>query len=364
MVWNVGNEKDIDFWKSPWVSDIGSLVDWVLLNVVLPSDFTLLNSMVAPNWDWLWHRFEHLLPLSALLRIAAIKAPVHSALTNSLGGMPNSDRSFTVRTAYRLHMGFVDDSVDPYWKVIVQFPGSQRVKSFLWLLAHGRILTNVERHHLTSDVRCGIYGRDTKSLDHLFRFYLMASLVWRCVVWRDRWVEFCTMPFKDWLGFNLAKSNLADSNREEWPQLFAYILWLIWKHRNSLVFDSDFFRTEPILVTARRLLHEYKSASSLSVGHGIHYRSHGTPRVEERWTCPVEGLHHAWSMNLRRVWNEVDNANVDWEVRFSHVRREANTVVNCLAKYGFTVDRGGQLFSHPPDFALNVFLDDCRLLSV
>ncbi|KAK8634267.1 hypothetical protein V6N13_015095 [Hibiscus sabdariffa] len=208
MVWNVGNEKDIDFWKSPWVSDIGSLVDWVLLNVVLPSDFTLLNSMVAPNWDWLWHRFEHLLPLSALLRIAAIKAPVHSALTNSLGGMPNSDRSFTVRTAYRLHMGFVDDSVDPYWK--------------------------------------------------------------------------------DWLGFNLAKSNLADSNREEWPQLFAYILWLIWKHRNSLVFDSDFFRTEPILVTARRLLHEYKSASSLSVGHGIHYRSHGTPRVEERWTCPVE----------------------------------------------------------------------------
>ncbi|KAK8625869.1 hypothetical protein V6N13_057026 [Hibiscus sabdariffa] len=72
--------------------------------------------MLAPNGDWLWFRFEHLLPSPALQRIAAIKAPFRSALPDFLGWLPSSDRSFSVRIAYRLHMGFVDDNVDPYWK--------------------------------------------------------------------------------------------------------------------------------------------------------------------------------------------------------------------------------------------------------
>ncbi|KAK9005628.1 hypothetical protein V6N11_043053 [Hibiscus sabdariffa] len=250
----MGNGEDIDFWKSPWVAAIGSLAHWLLPNDVLPSVFTPLSSMVAPNGDWFWSKFEHLLPLPALLHIAAIKAPVQSAFTNSLGWLPSSDS------------------------------------------------------------------------------------------------------------------------------------------------------TEPILVVVRRLVHGYRPAGNLSVEQAVHSRSHGHSRVEVRWTCPtegicsiteaeiwgvVEGLHHAWRLDLRRVWIELDNANVvklferrsvrhgylsllhhvdrmlewDWDVCFSYVLHEANSVVDCLAKYGFIVDRGGQVFSHPPDFALNVYLDACRLLS-
>ncbi|KAK8705525.1 hypothetical protein V6N13_049126 [Hibiscus sabdariffa] len=272
----MGNGEDIDFWKSPWVAAIGSLAHWLLPNDVLPSVFTPLSSMVAPNGDWFWSKFEHLLPLPALLHIAAIKAPVQSAFTNSLGWLPSSDRSFTMCTVYCLRMGFMDDNVDPYWK-----------------------------------------------------------------------------------------------------------------HCNSMVFEPDFVSTEPILVVVRRLVHGYRPAGNLSVEQAVHSRSHGHSRVEVRWTCPTEGLHHAWRLDLRRVWIELDNANVvklferrsvrhgylsllhhvdrmlewDWDVCFSYVLHEANSVVDCLAKYGFIVDRGGQVFSHPPDFALNVYLDACRLLS-
>ncbi|KAK8487080.1 hypothetical protein V6N11_033196 [Hibiscus sabdariffa] len=285
--------------------------------------------MLAPNGDWLWFRFEHLLPSPALQRIAAIKAPFRSALPDFLGWLPSSDRSFSVRIAYRLHMGFVDDNVDPYWKVIIKLSGSQWVKSFLWLLTDGRILTNVERQrrHLTSNVS-----------------------------------------------------------------------------------------TEPILVAACLLVHGYRPAGSLSEGQAVHSRSHGDGRTicggvirnsngdwilgfskfigfcsvieAEIWGI-VEGLHHVWRLGLHRVWIELDNANMvrlferrllrhgylsllhhvdrmlewDWEVHFSHVFYEANSIADCLAKYGFIVDRGGHVFSHPPDFALNVYLDDCRLLS-
>ncbi|KAK8589976.1 hypothetical protein V6N12_024363 [Hibiscus sabdariffa] len=29
-IWNVGNGEVIDFWRSPWVADIGLLADWLI----------------------------------------------------------------------------------------------------------------------------------------------------------------------------------------------------------------------------------------------------------------------------------------------------------------------------------------------
>ncbi|KAK8572076.1 hypothetical protein V6N12_028138 [Hibiscus sabdariffa] len=53
----------------------------------------------------------------------------------------------------------------------------------------------------------------------------------------------------------------------------------------------------------------------------------------------------------------------DWEVCFSHVLHEVNSIADCLAKYGFDVDRSGQVFFHPPGFALTAYLEDFRFLS-
>ncbi|KAL4383151.1 hypothetical protein GQ457_15G017520 [Hibiscus cannabinus] len=146
--------------------------------------------------------------------------------TDSLGWLPSSDRSFSVRMAYRIRLGFGNTNAEPIWKTIAWFQGNQRLQTFLWLLADGRVLTNVERahRHLTSNDRRGIYGGVVESLDHLFRFCLTSSLAWRSVVQRDHWVVFCNLPFQEWLRFNLTNSSFASINGEDWPQLFGVVL--------------------------------------------------------------------------------------------------------------------------------------------
>ncbi|KAK9018772.1 hypothetical protein V6N11_033819 [Hibiscus sabdariffa] len=168
--------------------------------------------MVAMNGDWIWSRFEHLLPMVVLLSIATIKALICSAQADSLGWFPSLDRSF-----------------------------------------------------------------------------LVLSLAWRIVIRRDYWAVFCTMSFKECLGFNLVNSTFATSNREEWPQLFGFVLWSLWKHRNMLIFYQETANSEPIFVDARRLAHDCRDVRSLSVGRNIHSRSQHCPRAEVRWKCPDTG---------------------------------------------------------------------------
>ncbi|KAE8671974.1 hypothetical protein F3Y22_tig00111877pilonHSYRG00265 [Hibiscus syriacus] len=81
---------------------------------------------------------------------------------------------------------------DTGWKIISSYNGFPRVKSFLWLLFHGRILTNEERtrRHLIHDASCGVCGSVVESLFHVFREYVGAKEVWKELIAPQRLNEF------------------------------------------------------------------------------------------------------------------------------------------------------------------------------
>ncbi|KAK8574207.1 hypothetical protein V6N13_097196 [Hibiscus sabdariffa] len=85
VVWQVSDDLHIDFWRDSWLGGLDPLISFRRHCVVVPDTFISVASMVGINGDWRWDILEQLLPTSALLHIATVKAPSLSCLVDVPG---------------------------------------------------------------------------------------------------------------------------------------------------------------------------------------------------------------------------------------------------------------------------------------
>ncbi|KAK8658056.1 hypothetical protein V6N13_036271 [Hibiscus sabdariffa] len=76
--------------------------------------------MASPEGDWLWHKFDEVLPSDVLLRIAAVKGPTTAISDDSIVWVGASDKRFSVRSAYTVcakpRIGKMHGMVVKEWK--------------------------------------------------------------------------------------------------------------------------------------------------------------------------------------------------------------------------------------------------------
>ncbi|KAK8600329.1 hypothetical protein V6N12_050185 [Hibiscus sabdariffa] len=89
--------------------------------------------MADQNGKWIWSLFQHLLPHSILLRIAACMGPVSDGTVDMVEWQSDYGGVFRVSKAYEIHDGIDVGEVAPIWKLIHRFRGPQKIKNFLWL---------------------------------------------------------------------------------------------------------------------------------------------------------------------------------------------------------------------------------------
>ncbi|KAK8516475.1 hypothetical protein V6N12_038716 [Hibiscus sabdariffa] len=82
----------------------------------------------------------------------------------------------------------------------------QRVKVFMWITAHQRHLTNVERvrRHIASSDLCGICRSGSEDMNHILRFCVKASALWRSVLGQEAACSLDSLSFDDWLHGNIS----------------------------------------------------------------------------------------------------------------------------------------------------------------
>ncbi|KAK8656426.1 hypothetical protein V6N13_098378 [Hibiscus sabdariffa] len=100
-----GNGESIDFWKDPWLCDLGPHVDHMLLPVSMNLQPTTINSMVYANGSWSWNRLEGILPEDVLLRLVATKPHISSNKNDWSGWKWNADMTFSIHSAYHMQHG-------------------------------------------------------------------------------------------------------------------------------------------------------------------------------------------------------------------------------------------------------------------
>ncbi|KAK8578762.1 hypothetical protein V6N12_069106 [Hibiscus sabdariffa] len=158
------------FWWDNWLGSVGALYDRVLADRTPAIPDAVVADMVDEYGQWCWHRFDQLLPLEIILRIAGVKPPLGLSY-DRIGWLLGSNQEFSVRSAFDVRQGVPYSPVELVWKVIAGFKGLPRVQTFLWLIFHDRVLTNVERgrRRLTQDCSCTICGVIEGDLDHILR---------------------------------------------------------------------------------------------------------------------------------------------------------------------------------------------------
>ncbi|KAL2899017.1 hypothetical protein RDABS01_024099, partial [Bienertia sinuspersici] len=119
---NVRNGKTTLFFYHKWV--VNQPLDEVAIKEI-PNN--ILRATVEEMWDnnsgWKWEAFEEYLPLCILKKI-----------------------QFTIISAISLLQHTQGPQEDPHWGLIWSASTQNKVKFFLWLVMHNRILCNENRH--------------------------------------------------------------------------------------------------------------------------------------------------------------------------------------------------------------------------
>ncbi|KAK3198637.1 hypothetical protein Dsin_022052 [Dipteronia sinensis] len=190
--------------------------------------------------EWNVHKLTSVLPWCVIQRILSIHVDSnHGVPDKAIWGL-SKNGDFSVRSAYELH--FEEDDVSLWeWSFIWKLNLPPRVIHFLWILRHGKLLTNDHRamRGLTMDISCDRCKAGCENMEHVFRgcnsVINILEDIWKGVsknvLFKAKW--------KDWLLQNL-KCNVIVMNK--WPDylIFAVALWFIWKWRCEHVFNSDF----------------------------------------------------------------------------------------------------------------------------
>ncbi|KAG4989206.1 hypothetical protein JHK85_032189 [Glycine max] len=137
----------------------------------------------------------------------------------------SSDGVFSVKSAYGVISSSQHAPESKLFKLIHRWAGPERIRSFLWKLAHENVLINGKR------MRIGISGSDecyschneVESLFHLFPDCRESKQVWHLLVVREQCREFSSCNnWKYWLVINLSNSRVIHGN--QWNLLFGVAL--------------------------------------------------------------------------------------------------------------------------------------------
>ncbi|CAN1128518.1 Putative ribonuclease H protein At1g65750, partial [Linum perenne] len=114
----------------------------------------------------------------------------------------------------------------------VGLAGPNKIKHFLWLASHDRLLTNVERgrRHLTNQVVCPRCSVQAENLQHIFLDCPFALQVWNNVLPSAIQNRSKCVEFSSWWEAMLEDKQLNTK--------FTVTAWLLWSARNKLIFDK------------------------------------------------------------------------------------------------------------------------------
>ncbi|KAK9025335.1 hypothetical protein V6N11_038204 [Hibiscus sabdariffa] len=200
----------------------------------------MVADMVSASGEWDWARLSGLLPQHLLEQIAA-ELPPHCEAGPDVPSWIHNE---------------VNGIADPCWKWVWKLQVPQRVRVFLWLALHRRLLTNVERtrRHLTSMDHCECCLGGPEDVVHVLRDCFVARDVWSRVLPLAQLGIFSQISADDWFRVNLFASSGSLSTLKEWPQKFAILCWLLWKNRCCRVMGEECMHREELLVRGARLL--------------------------------------------------------------------------------------------------------------
>ena len=116
----------------------------------------------------------------------------------------------------------------------------ERVRCFVWLLRHDRLLTKVRlaKMHLGSPM-CYFCGDELETTLHVLRDCPIAMSIWMNTVKVANRGWFFASELEDWININMSKE-LGLVTIMQWADCWATTCHAIWTWRNKMIHDNNF----------------------------------------------------------------------------------------------------------------------------
>ncbi|CAN1771034.1 Putative ribonuclease H protein At1g65750 [Linum perenne] len=373
LQWGNGNGRDTKFWTDRWLDSGQLLIDTMPASSNLDIHEKVVD-FVKPNGGWDTERLQELMPPEVLSQIIGMCPPMANLGQDTpVWGLEGSG-VYSVKTGYSIIHGLESDSdmERRKWKTIWSWPGPNKIRHFMWLVAHNRLMTNEERarRHLTSSSECGSCAGVVESIDHVLRGCFIAREVWRKTLSRSHEPSFFSAPFQSWWDSNIQNSEaqaaaaqtrcLNSSTREVHHVCWnpAPDPWITLNTDGSLMSTGSAGAGGVLRMNDGQVIHAF----SANLG--------GCSITRAEMRAIVEGTTMAWDLGIRKLAIQTDSiaavrilqdrsrqdhqhANLarrfqelvgwDWEVSLIHVYRESNFLADSLAAMAHSLPFGTHL---------------------
>ena len=155
--------------------------------------------------------------------------------------MGNPRGTYDLRSAYSIAMGAETDMVVSDFGWIWKLNTLPRIKTFLWMYAHGSIGVKacLVRRRVVEEESCPICQRVSKTILHALRDYQKVKEVWRQLEIQRTNRAFWTSNLQDGIKINSKDRGSCVQGNPPWNILSPVAVWNIWKSRNMFIFKRQ-----------------------------------------------------------------------------------------------------------------------------
>ncbi|CAL1412476.1 unnamed protein product [Linum trigynum] len=158
----------------------------------------MVADMVTAEGEWNVPLIAQFLPADSLLQVVGMPPPKEDLGEDTFVWGLEPKGCFSLKSAYQLAADIDGEDGRTSWRKLWRWPDPSRVRNFLWIAAHGALLTNEERRrrHLTATSICARCKADSEDAEHVFRLCPFANQVWELALPQAAHPH-DTRPFKD-----------------------------------------------------------------------------------------------------------------------------------------------------------------------
>ncbi|CAN1729274.1 Putative ribonuclease H protein At1g65750 [Linum perenne] len=229
---SIRNGKDTLFWTANWLDGGITLVDHATRELTDTELLCSVSDMTDDSGNWDWDLLLNCLPPTIVNQVAGMGPPKSDGGEDDMIWGPDPRGRFSIKSAYDIRAASEESSQTNTWKLVWKWEGPSRIKHFLWLATHNRLLTNAERRrrHMTSCEFCRHCPNVSETSIHVLRDCHLARSVWLALLPPGLAADFFTGDIQDWISKGIQNSDFS--------LIFGITLWILWKARNEDIFDN------------------------------------------------------------------------------------------------------------------------------
>jgi ribonuclease HI len=179
----------------------------------------------------------------------------------SVGG--GKKGNFSIANMYHNLCDFNSEEVDLIWSKVWKLKVPERVRTFMWLVMHKRLLTNSIKSSMgLGQAMCNYCNDVEENLSHVLRDCPLAAAFWNQIVHIGKRGVFYMGEIHHWLVFNLNNS-IELTYGGEWSSFWAMGCYSLWSWRNKEIHEDAFIRPSlPVQHVGRMVLDYHKAMNN------------------------------------------------------------------------------------------------------